>query len=162
MADWQFSPRQIERAMGEAQRLRATELAEEQDAQLIHDTLEGETAVFETMDAIGQAILADKLLVKQAKERIKRVEQRIDYREGTLARMLDALNIGKSLERPLFTLVLSWITKPIITDEKALAPKYIRSAADTAAIGKALRDGTFEGEGAVLSNPQRSIRLNSK
>jgi len=155
-----ISPRQIERAMSEAGKLRA--MLGDDDQQLLHDTLEGQTDVFEVIDRIGEDILKDKLLIERIEARLKRLKHRVEMRQNILGRMMDALSIGKALERPLFTLGLEWRRKTIVTDATLLAPQYLRTAPDTAAIGKALRDGTFAGEGAELSNATPSVRIYSQ
>jgi len=156
-----ISPRQIERAMSEAGKLRAM-LAEEDDKQLVHDTLEGQTDVFEVIDQIGEATLKDQLLIARAEERIKRLTKRVEARKGILARMLDALSIGESLERALFTLGLEWRTKALVTNPALLDPKYIRQSPDTTAIAKDLRRGEFVGNGAELSNATPTVRITSR
>lgn len=161
MTDWTFSPRQVERAMAEAQKLRAG--LDEDDDKLVLDTIEGQTDILEIIDGIAEAVIRDNLMVERGKERLKRLETRVERRRGTLARMLDALSIGSKqpIERALYTLSLAWRSKPIVTNEMALAPEYIRRAADMKAIHRDLLKG-IDVDGAELSNPQASIRLTSK
>jgi len=145
----------------EARRLRS-EFAAEEDETLIHDTLEGQTNLYEAIDQIGEDHLRDKLLIEAAEARIKRLKRRADRRQEWLGRKLADLGLSTSQERPLFTLGLEWKSHVVVTDENALAPRYVRHAPDKIVIGKDLRAGTFVGEGAELSNPQPSARIYRK
>ena len=90
--------------MAEAMKLR--ELVGDEDAQLLADTIEGETDVFSLIDRLAERALADKLLVERGKERLKRIEAREDRARAIVQKMMEALGVAK-LDRSLATLSVS-------------------------------------------------------
>lgn len=150
------SPRQIEAAMSAAMQLRA-ELGED-DAQLVADTLEGETQVFEVMDRLAESAIRDELLVATAQARAQRLQQRAQRIRATLQQMMDALALSK-LERPLYTASLAYRRHAIVTGN--VPADYLRTAPDMRRVAKDLLAGE-KVAGAVLSNPQPSITLRTK
>jgi len=156
-----FSLPQIENFIMEARKLRA-EFAADEDETLIHDTLEGQTNLYEAIDQIGEDHLRDKLLIEAAEARIRRLKKRAERRQDWLGRKMADLGLSASQERPLFTLGLEWKSHVVVTDETTLAPRYIKHSPDKIAIAKDLRSGTFVGEGAEMSNPQPSARIYRK
>lgn len=156
-----FSQPQIENFIMEARKLRA-EFAEEEDETLIHDTLEGQTSLYEAIDQIGEDHLRDKLLIEAAEARIRRLKKRAERRQDWLGHKLADLGLSTSQERPLFTLGLEWKSHVVVTNENSLDPRYIKHSPDKIALGKDLRAGTFVGEGAEMSNPQPSARIYRK
>jgi len=146
-------------AMAAAMQLRA-ELGAIDDAQLVLDTLDGETDVFDVLDALVEAVSKDSLLIDAARERVKRLEARKDRMRATVQQMLEALEL-KKVERPLYTASLTYNSKALVTDDTLLPPQYIRHSPDMIGINKALRAGE-QIPGATLSNPQPTLRVTTK
>lgn len=149
-------PRRLEAAMSAAMQIKAT--LPDDDDQLLRDTLEGQTDVFELMDRLAEQAIADKLLVDKATERARRLERRADKRRDIIARMLECLELGEALERPMYTATLAHVRTVIVNDETELPAEFFKHAPDKIRIGKALRDGK-EVKGATLSNPRPSLSL---
>ena len=127
-----------------------------EDERLVADTVEGETELFELMDRYAEAALADKALIQKAEERLDRIKARADRHQDVVRRILDAIGVTKSLQRPLYTATFAWRTHVTVTDPDAVPDEYRRP--DKVEIGRALRSG-HDVPGAVLSNPQPSLSL---
>ena len=151
------SAAQIETAMTAALRLKQ-ELGDTADARLIEDCLEGETDVYELIDRLAEAAIADRMLAEIAKGRAERLEKRSDTFRETICQMLQALDLGDSLQRPAYTASISHRSHVIVTDPSKLASTLMRSAPDKQLIAKLLRKGEPI-DGAVLSNPTPSLTL---
>ena len=129
MPDVTVSPRRIEQAMAEAMKLR--ELVGDEDAQLLADTIEGETDVFSLIDRLAERALADKLLVERGKERLKRIEAREDRARAIVQKMMEALGVAK-LDRSLATLSVSAGPRSVqIVDQAAIPDGYWRRSRST-------------------------------
>lgn len=150
----------IERAMTAALQLRA-ELGDTPDARLITDVLEGGTDVFETIDRLAECAIADGMLAEVALERAKRLEKRSDTVRDVISNMLQALDLGESLERGWYTASLSHRSHVIVTDQTKLPPSVMRLSPDKVLLGKLLRKGD-QFAGATLSNPEPSVTLRTR
>lgn len=146
--------------MSAAMQLRA-ELGDTADAHLISDVLEGQTDVFETIDRLAECALADKMLAAVADERAKRLEKRSDAVRDVICQMLEALDLGESLERGFYTASLSHRSHVIVTDQDKLPQSLLRISPDKTLIAKLLRKGE-QLEGAQLSNPEPSVSLRTR
>lgn len=154
------SPAQIERAMTAALQLKQ-ELGDTADGRLIEDCLEGETNVYEVIDRLAESAIADGILAELASERAKRLEKRSDTLRGTIASMLEALDLGESLERAWFTASLSHRSHVIVTDANKLPPSVMRLSPDKVLLGKLLRKGE-QFAGATLSNAEAHVTLRTR
>jgi hypothetical protein len=100
------------------------------DAELFHDMVEGETSLFEMIDAIYDSISADQEIidgidkrVANLKARQSRVEERIGWRRAKIEAAL--MVYGDKIERPEATFFLSnRAPSVIITDEAMIPAKY--------------------------------------
>ena len=111
------------------------------DERLRHDTIEGETEAFECLDGYGQRAIADAELVKLARERVRRLEERIERSRGIVVAILQALRLRR-VERPLFTASLSQRTEVVeAPTNEALPESFVRRTPDKILIGKVLRAG---------------------
>jgi len=159
MPDVTVSPRRIEQAMAEAMKLR--ELVGDEDAQLLADTIEGETDVFSLIDRLAERALADKLLVERGKERLKRIEAREDRARAIVQKMMEALGVAK-LDRSLATLSVSAGPRSVqIVDQAAIPDGYWRKSVDKVEIAKQLKAGNAVA-GAELSNGAPVLTLRSR
>jgi len=151
-----ISPRRIQEAMSQAQRL-AAEL-DSDDYRLLHDSIEGSTDVFELIDRIAEQSVADQRLVEIGKERLQRIEKRSDKARDLIGRMLAALGLDEPLQRPLYTASLTYSRKAIVTDEALVPEKYWRRSVDMRALSSAMRQDDHV-PGVEFSNPQPSLRI---
>lgn len=153
-----ISPYKIQQAMVEAGKLRA-EIGDD-DPRLLADTIEGETDVFEIIDRLAEAALADKALVTAGKERLQRIEARAERARSTIFRMMEALGLTKC-ERPLVTVTIAAGAKSAhIVDQSLIPEGFWRRAIDKIELLRALKNGPVPG--AELSNGAAALRLLSK
>lgn len=131
MADGADLSREVEAALALKQGIEA---AFADDPELVLDTIEGETQLFELLDALLLADLHDAELmdglasaVKVLQERKERFDHRIKVRRALIERALAMLEI-KKLVRPTATLSLS-VRKPKveITDESLVPSQFFKS-----------------------------------
>jgi len=152
-----LSPRRIEAAMSLAQQLKA-QLTDDADDKLLLGTLEGETEVFELIDALAENVLGDERMIEIGEERLGRRKRRVERTRDLIARMLVALEIDKPLERALYTASLTRTQKPFVTDEALVPERFKVERVDTRSLGAALRHGE-DVPGAMLGNPEPSLRI---
>jgi hypothetical protein len=154
----------VEKAMSAATRLRAELLAEDgtlaDDDRLLCDILDGQTDVFDQLDRVIEASMADAVLAEMAAARAKRLAERKNRLRDLAARMIEALEVKGSLERASYTASISHRTKALVTDQNALPMTLMRIAPDMVAIARALKDGPVNG--AVLSNPTPHLVVRTK
>ena len=150
---------QIERAMSAAMQI-ISELPDDEDHALLLGSLDGETDIFEVLDRVVEASIADNKLAEAARERAKRVEERARKSREIALRIIEALQVSP-LERPIYTASITQIRKPIVTDATILPDEFIRHAPDVIKIGKALRSGETI-SGAELSNAEPSLRITTR
>jgi hypothetical protein len=135
-------------------------LPDDEDYGLLISTIEGESDIIEVLDRVIEHAIADGKLVEMARERARRIEARADRTRDVALRILEALQISP-LERPLYTVSISQIRKPIVTDQESLPDDFIRRAPDMIALGKALRGGATI-HGAELSNDKPVLRITTR
>jgi hypothetical protein len=137
------------------------------DDQLLLDTIEGETSLFEMVDALLLADLADDALVDavaKAKStldgRAKAIEARQISRRALLEQAMMVLE-QKTLRRPTATLSLAERKpKVIVTDESEVPSRFFKTVPvlDKKAVTAAVEAGE-EVPGTALSNATVSISI---
>lgn len=153
-----IGPRRLMEAMAEAQRLIA-ELPD--DERLRHDTIEGETQALECLDAYAQQAIADAALVKQARERATRLEERAKRNRAVVAAILSGLQL-KRAERALFTASLSQRTELIeVPTNEELPSTFVRTAPDKVLIKKVLGRGERVPGFELHDKPDLTLTLRS-
>jgi hypothetical protein len=140
------------------------------DAELIQDTIEGETGLFELLDALIEAEDEDLILIAGLAERIKamtgrksRLEKRKDERRAIIDQALSIAEIT-TMTRPTYTMTLAARRPGVIVSQEADIPAAFWKSEpklDKAALLKALNAGE-QIPGACLSNaaPTTTIRRN--
>ena len=135
-----ISPQRITAAMSAAMQA-ISALPANEDTALIRDTIEGQSDVFEIIDALAEKAIADKMLAEKASERAKRITERADGNRKVIANMLEALGLTK-IERALFTASMAQRQEIVeVATNEALPSVFVRSAPDKVLIGKTLRHG---------------------
>ena len=131
------------------------------DEKLRRDTIEGESSAFELMDRYADAVMADEVLAKLARERALRLEKRAAANRDVIERMLIALELGEPLERATYTASLGHRSTAVITDASLLPDELVKHSPDMRLITKVLLDGVSV-DGATLSNPEPHLILGTK
>lgn len=135
-------------------------LGEDVDAQLMIDTIEGETDALEMMDAVVDFVIANEQLATLGKTRIRRLEARADKARTIVLQIMERIGQRK-IERALYTASVTDGPKAVhITDEgmASIPLQYLRMSPDKVAIARALKDGT-EVPGAQLNNGPPVLRI---
>lgn len=157
-------PFAIERAMSAALQLRNTLLQEDgtlaDDDRWLVDALDGQTDVFDVLDRIVEASMADAVLAELAAARATRLKARKDRLRTVALMMLEALEVTRPIERASYTASIQRRTKAIITDPKLIPAELQRTAPDLHAVAKALKDGPVSG--AEQSNPQPHLIVRTR
>lgn len=106
---------------------------EAEDAELLADMIEGETSLFEMIDAVVDRIGQEQELIdgiQKRQDELSARKDRIRYRQGGYKAMIEqAMSIldAKKLERPEVTLSLSKrAPKLVIYDESAVPAQYFK------------------------------------
>lgn len=144
-------------------------LAEFEDDELTLDTIEGETSLFECLDALLESSQQDADLASAIGERMKVMQdrkKRIEDREKRKRKiMTDALEIAgvKTVERPLGTLTLANVAPAADVYAPEALPSdmleiEIRKKPKRAEIKNALQEGK-DVPGARLTNGGVSLRV---
>jgi hypothetical protein len=147
----------------------AVALSGEDDAELIHDTIEGETDFFECIDAMLEANALDEANTEAAKAVIERIKARADKAKERVQKRRDLIadamrEVGlKTVQRPLGTLsVKALAAKPIIYNEDQIPGEYMviktTRKPDMKAIGDALKSGKAV-SGVRLSNGGQALAV---
>ena len=154
----------LERAMSAAMSLRKSLVAEDgsyaDDDRLLLDMIEGQTDVFELLDRVVEASMADAVLAELAAARARRLKARQDHLRQTALQILEALEITAPIERPSYTASISRRAKAIVTDEALLPPSLFRRAPDMHAIHKALKEAPVSG--ATMGNPVPFLTIRTR
>lgn len=107
---------------------------DELDADTLKDSIEGETGLFETIDAVLAQIGEDNARIEGIEEYLKKVsgrKSRLDKRVETLRTMLAVtLEIleEKRFERPLATITLKEVApKLVVVDEAAIPSQFYKT-----------------------------------
>lgn len=140
------------------------------DERLKLDTLEGETELNEIVSQLLSEseddeglIAAVKAQIEVRRERIHRLESRIEARRNAIVSLMDIAQLAK-LALPEATVSVRTLgPRPKVADEEALPDAYctfVRKP-DMAAIKKAFEDG-LQVPGTVLSNGGASLTVRRK
>jgi Gp157 protein len=120
--------RELAAAAALKEQLKAVLGEEDSDAAALRDTIEGETDLLETVDAVLGQIGADLARVEGIKKfkatldgRAHRIETRVDLMRTMLTNMLDIIE-QKRLERPLATVTLKDVPPKLNVVEEAHVP----------------------------------------
>lgn len=140
------------------------------DADLLIDMIEGETGVFEIVDALLLADIADDGMldgiagaIKALQERKERFDHRIKTRRALIERALLILDL-KKVERPTATISLAnRAPKTEVDDEAAIPSEFFDTKPVLAKkrLDEALKAGR-EVPGAHLSNGSQSLTVRRK
>lgn len=141
------------------------------DEGFITDTIEGETNLFEKLNAVAAQTVYDNVLVasidrhiEDLKARRDRIKDRIETSRALIASAMEIAGLPRH-EAPCGT--LSIMPKPrsvIVTEEADIPARFYRTPAptlDKRALLEALKDGETI-PGAALSNGGRSLQLTVK
>lgn len=131
------------------------------DAQLLADTMEGQTDIHEAAVAVIESIDDDEVLlagiaarVEELSARKQRIGKRIAAKRTAVEHALSVAGI-KKIEAPLFTLSIRNTARGLIVENEAAIPAAFWKTADPtinkAAIRAALKDGEAV-PGASLDN----------
>lgn len=163
---------QIQRQAEAARALRES-LAKlgETDPDLILDMTEGETSLFECIDALLLRIASDKALVvgtdsviADLEARKRRVEKRIEFDRGLIEQAMAIAELPK-IERPAATLSLANRPPALRVDDEAAIPAEFWTTGAPKLERKALTDALKSGRtipGAALSNAAPSLTVRIK
>ena len=143
----------------------------ETDADLLLDMTEGETSLFECIDALLLRMASDKALVvgtdsivSDLEARKRRVQKRIEFDRGLIEQAMSIAELPK-IERPAAT--LSLVARPAslrIDDEAAIPAEFWTAGApklESKCLTAALKDGRAI-PGAALSNAAPSLTMRTK
>jgi hypothetical protein len=142
----------------------------ETDADLVLDMTEGETSLFECIDALLLRMASDKALVvgtesviSDLEARKRRVEKRIEFDRGLIEQAMAIAELSK-IERPAATLSLANRAPSLRIDSEADIPAEFWTAGAPKLERKAITDALKEGRaipGVALSNaaPSLSVRI---
>lgn len=139
-----------------------------EDEQLLMDTIEGETDLFEAVDIILDRIGEDQAMVvgtdkalSDLNARRDRFKKRIETNRALIEQAMMVAEIDK-IERPSATLSLvRRAAKVEITEEAAVPSRFFKQAAptlDKKAVGDALKAGETV-PGATLNNQSPSLTI---
>lgn len=142
----------------------------EDDPDFVADTVEGETSLFEAIDAIMEAIDEDHILVTGIKarsdelaDRRRRLEKRIEFRRAVIEQAMSVAELPTA-QLPGYTITLS--ARPaqmVVTDEALIPSQYFKAEPklDRSALKEALKAGA-DIPGASLDNAAPSLSIRRK
>ena len=143
----------------------------EGDAELLLDMTEGETSLFECIDALLLRMASDKALVvgtdavvADLEERKRRIQKRIEFDRGLIEQAMSIAELQK-IERPAATLSLAARAPSLRVDDEAAIPAEFWTAGAPKLERKALTEALKEGRpipGAALSNAAPSLTVRTK
>jgi len=141
------------------------------DEDLVLDTIEGETGLFEAIDALLARLIADKGLISglagayaELAARQARFERRVETTRALIEQALSIAEIVK-LERPAATLSMTQRGPKLEVATEAEIPARFWKASDPKLDRKALTDALKAGEdiaGAYLSNAAPTLAIRTK
>lgn len=163
---------QIEREAQAAKSLRASlQQLGENDESLMLDMAEGETSLFECIDALLVRGLNDKGLIvgidaviSDLQERKARIGKRIEFDRALIEQAMATAEISK-VERPLATLSLTTRAPSVRIEQESDIPSEFWTASAPKLDRKALSDALKSGRpvpGATLSNAAPSLTVRIK
>src|SRR5690606_4303756 len=109
-----------------------------EDAELLADTIEGQTSLFELIDRVIAALEEDQLLLAGLKARVEelqgresRIKRRLELRRALIEKAMDIAEM-RTMQRPLATVTLS-ARKPqlSIADESAIPADFWKTGKPT-------------------------------
>ena len=144
---------------------------DEDDALLI-DMVEGETSLFEAVDAILERMAQDRVLVAGTEAVIAELDQRkgrfakrIESDRALIEQALMIAEIDTAIERPTATITLAKRpAKLVIETESDIPAEFWKTAAptlDKKALAAAIKDGATI-PGAVMSNAAPSLTIRTR
>lgn len=140
------------------------------DPDLVHDTLEGETDVFELLDWALDKIAEEEAAQEAIASRITALRERSKASEGRVARLRGILEVliastgEKSVRRPEATVTLGWKKPGIALIDEAVLPEQfwkIERKVSRAAINEALAKGEAV-PGIVFDNGGQTLTVRRK
>lgn len=140
------------------------------DADLLLDTIEGETGLLETLDAILLAELADAANIEALDAAIgtlKARQQRIEVRQATRRALIEQAMMlleRKKLERPGATITMAERAPSVkVDDESAIPSRFFttKPVLDKKALNEAVKAGE-DVPGASLTNGSVSLTIRRK
>lgn len=174
MADGSRHPRRTAEArvaaeIEAAKALREALGSDADDQELLADMVEGQTSLFEMVDAIYAAMRDDQMLIDGIKaredelaKRKRRLSDRYNWRKAKIEQAL--MVFEESIERPEATFTLARRpAKTIVTDEALIPSGFweMKPKLDLKALGDALKSGEPV-PGAVLSNQTSTLSIRTK
>jgi hypothetical protein len=162
---------QIDREARAAKGLRESLAQLAADEELALDTIEGETSLFECVDALLLANTHDRAVIEGIQKvmadldsRAARIERRHDLRRALIEQAMLTAEI-KKVERPAATLSLANRPAFLVVDDEASIPAEFWTLGapklDRKAVAAALKDGRPV-PGAALSNAAPSLTVRVK
>ena len=164
---------QLQEQLSVHRRLREqiAQLFPEADEETLRDTLEGLTSLNEMLAEIVRSELDDEALAEalrqrlgDMRERLARLEVRIEVKRGTVAHAMDEARIPR-LTLPEATVSLRELPpRLVVTDEASIPGAYWRAQPpklDRKSLADALKAGAHA-QGAVLSNGGVTIAVRVK
>ena len=152
------SPTMLMREMARVDQLRAW-LGEAADAQLLLDTIEGETQALEMLDVVIDEWESDKGHAEKAKARAQRIEKRAERGRFLAQAIMEKIGQQK-LVRPGYTATIAKGTPSVHVTDAAVVPRKFL-APDKLAIRSALCDGENV-PGCTLNNVPPVLRISTK
>lgn len=164
-------PLMQELALHEYLRTRIVECYPEVDEETLADTLEGLTSLMEKLSAIVRSQQDDnafskalRIRIEEMRERLKRLEIRVDKKRDLVATVMERAGI-KKLNEPDFTASLRSTPRPlVVSDEEEIPGTYWR-AQPPKLDRKKLTDDLKNGNaipGACLGNGGQTISVRVK
>lgn len=126
-----------------------------EDERLRLDTIEGETQLFELMDAYAERAIANRELAKRAHKRAQRLDAAADRDRAIVEHIIEAIGVHK-LRRPLYTATISQHDQVEITGD--VPEEYQRYAPDLRAIERMLRDGSTVNWARLTQHQRLTLR----
>jgi predicted phage tail protein len=164
----------MERATRAAADLRklVTETVGEEDADLIRDTVEGETDIVDAIRDTVEAVFVLNAQIEGVKRHVDRMEDRVARMEAKATRLRGLIHQAMATaEIDTLPLDIATLTrKPagrtvIVTDEALIPARFWKPSdpkLDKRALADALKDGGETILGAELSNGGETLQIRSK
>jgi len=120
------------------------------DEDFIRDSIEGETSLFESLNAVAATVVSDgamvegiDILIECLKARKSRIENRIELKRALIASAMDIAGITKH-EAPACTMTIKSVPPKVIVTEEADIPSRFYEAQEPklskAKVAEALKD----------------------
>lgn len=142
MTDTNYAAREIQAA----QALKVALGSDAEDSELLHDMIEGETSLFEMIDALADLIAEDQEMLDgiatrehDLKERKARLKSRQSQRRAMIEQSMTILET-KKIERPEATLSLARRADKVIIEHEEQVPSQYWITGDPKLDTKSLRE----------------------